>query len=96
MFTNYQEYTSGCVTLADRGGYKYYVVLLKGYSGKVDILTRCPTFYSCSKYFVYNLCENRCKVYTFHLMDSDYEEKQNYFPPTSLVLVSTLSFSPSW
>ena len=72
------------------------LVLVKGYSWKVDILTRCPTFYSCSKYFVYNLCENRCKVYTFHLMDSDYEEKQNYFPPTSLVLVSTLSFSPSW
>ena len=95
-------YLSQSLQARDRAGvdmntYKYYqLVLLKGYSWKVDILTRCPTFYSCSKYFVYNLCENRCKVYTFHLMDSDYEEKQNYFPPTSLVLVSTLSFSPSW
>ena len=46
--------------------------------------------YSCSKYFVYNLCENRCRIHTFHLMDSDYEEKQDYFPPPSLYLVSTL------
>ena len=46
--------------------------------------------YSCSKYFVYNLCENRCRIHTFHLMDSDYEEKQNYFSSTSLYLVSTL------
>ena len=65
---------------------------MKGYSWKVFGVRH----YSCSKYFVYNLCENRCKIYTFHLMDSDYEEEQNYFSPSSLYFVATLSFSVCW
>ena len=73
--------------------YKFYqLVLLKGYSWKVFGVKH----YSCSKYFVYNLCENRCKIYTFHLMDSDYEEEQNYFSHSSLYFVATLSFSVCW
>ena len=52
---------------------------------------------SCSKYFVFIIyVRTGGRVYTFHLIDSDYEEKQNYFSPISCGLVSTLLFSLSW